>query len=104
MSQDLPAFRHVPPEYARAIAEAALTHPGTEATSLHDLIGYEDGHYRAVFALDYFGEDAPSKSQWNNLKKRFKRHHPGVFVFKETGITQQDEATYGYLEFGFFLD
>ncbi|MFP4322919.1 MAG: hypothetical protein ACLFTK_10735 [Anaerolineales bacterium] len=102
MTHDLPQFRKVPPEYAREIAEAALTRPGEDITRLQALLPYEDGHFRALFRANYFGETAPSKSQWNSLKKRFKRHHPGVFVFKETGETDADGERLLYIDFGFF--
>ncbi len=65
------------------------------------------GHYRATFDLRYFvlaaGHTEPSRSQWNGLKKKMKRHHRGVFVFKEHGILDSvDNPPVGYVDFGFF--
>lgn len=77
------------------------------------LTGFDDGHFRVIFKSSYFvvqeGKSEPSKSQWNTLKKKMKRHHKGVFVFKETGTadcvvpTGQDYNCY-YLDFGFFAN
>ena len=67
----------------------------------------EDHLYRAVFALDYFQRDepstetAPSKSQWNTLKKRMKRINHGVFTSREHGILEEQ---IGYVVFGFLRD
>jgi hypothetical protein len=71
------------------------------------LVEYPDGHYRALFDPALFvlpaGQSAPSKSQWNNLKKRMKRHEPLVFVFKEHGeATGGDGSQCYYVDFGFF--
>jgi hypothetical protein len=68
-----------------------------------ELKTYEDGHFRVIFNPLYFNLDEtkphPSKSQWSSLKKRLKRHHKGVFVFKATGELTDNQC---YLDFGFF--
>lgn len=72
---------------------------------LVELKAFEDGRFRVVFDGAYFNLDAsritPSKSQWSSLKKRFKRHHKGIFVFKETGESDDTPVRY-YVDFGFF--
>lgn len=67
---------------------------------------FEDGHYRAVFRRSYFrleeGQE-PSKSQWNTLKKRFKRRHRNIFIFRTYGRLDVDDSSPGhyYIDFGF---
>lgn len=80
--------------------------------NLIKLIPYDDGHYRAIFKPSYFtmadGQSNPSKSQWSTLKKKFKRHNKGVFLYRETGKIQcndqnpADEPQCVYIDFGFF--
>jgi len=74
-------------------------------THLHDLVSFEDGHYRAIFEADYFilqpEKTEPSKSQWNTLKKHIKRIDRRTFIFKKNGTT--DEGRY-WIDFGFFDD
>jgi hypothetical protein len=50
------------------------------------------------------GATEPSKSQWNSLKKRFKRAAPYVFMFKEHGAAECEGGACYYLDFGFFED
>lgn len=73
---------------------------------LVELKEFDDGRFRVLFDGQYFNLDAsrpiPTKSQWSSLKKRFKRHHKGVFVFKETGESKDVRTRY-YMDFGFFL-
>lgn len=81
--------------------------PASSRSYLRELVEYPDGHYRALFEAAYFvlpgGQSAPSKSQWNNLKKRMKRHEPLVFVFKEHGeVADKDGRQCCYVDFGFF--
>lgn len=98
----LPTFISHHHDYvARFIAEV-LTHPDKEDTYFIDLVEYDDHHFRVIFSIDYFHrdeahQDEPTKSQWNTLKKKLKRHNRSVFVLKEHG-TLHDNA---YLEFGF---
>lgn len=76
-----------------------------EKSALHQLVAYEDGHYRALFHPSYFvlipEQDQPSKSQWNSLKKKMKRYDSRVFIFKEHGETQHEGTTVYYIDFGF---
>jgi hypothetical protein len=80
--------------------------PDTDSAA-RDLIAYDDGHYRVLFRPSYFvlsaGQDQPSKSQWNSLKKKMKRYDRKTFVFKEHGeIEHEDGETYCYIDVGFF--
>ena len=74
-----------------------------------DLTQYDDGHFRVILRSGVFtlqpGETEPTRSQWNTLKKRLKRHNRRIFVFKEHGEVQcpdSTDATCYYLDFGFF--
>lgn len=100
--KELPDFRKVPFEVAHRTASRALTPPGTGHSALHKLIIHEDRHFRALFHANYFalpeGVTEPTKSQWNTLKKRFKRLDHDIFVFKEHG---QQDGMY-YIDFGYF--
>jgi hypothetical protein len=107
--KDLPQFQKRSMEQARDFAAHMLTTPHATGTTLRDMIAYEDGHFRALFDLEFFqhGEEEegePSKSQWNTLKKKFKRHEPRVFLFKEHGVIQHDGEQLAYLDFGFFAE
>ncbi len=105
MTGELPHFRQRPYDVAHHYAARVLTAPGRDKTSLRQLIRYEDGHFRAIFSLDYFtlaeGQVAPTRSQWGSLKKKFKRHDRQVFVFKEHGLLTFQGAPCGYVDFGF---
>lgn len=84
-----------------------LTPLQAEKTALTQLTEFEDGHFRAVFKPSYFmiaeGQEQPSKSQWNTLKKKFKRHDKRIFVFKEHGIFRQKDSSLScFIDFGFF--
>lgn len=103
----LPQFSPRPREAVWEYAAQMLTDTHRfDQTHLRDLIAYPDGHYRALFDPGYFllaeGETQPSKSQWNSLKKKFKRHNPKVFMFKEHGETEHQGARLFYVDFGFF--
>ncbi len=108
--KNLPQFKARPLAYARSLAADALTLPGAfdNPTQLVELIAYDDGHYRALFDPAYFvlpeGQSEPSKSQWNTLKKRFKRRNPQVFTFKEHGTFETSERKLYYVDFGFFVE
>ena len=79
-----------------------------DQSNLVDLIAYEDGHYRAIFRPGYFiiqpGNDAPSKSQWNTLKKHMKRLDKQIFIFRQHGETRTKEGPCYYIDFGFFAN
>jgi hypothetical protein len=104
------------PEFKKISHETVLSHLKTifggstpiQPSYIIDLIGYKDGHFRVVFNPHYFilpqGQTEPSKSQWNTLKKKFKRHIPNAFIFKEYGATQTPDGKGYYLDFGFFTD
>lgn len=114
---DLPKFRHRRYDEVMKFVSEVLTRPGQPGGSaVYRLIEYEDGHFRVIFRPQYFmlsdERTEPSKSQWGTLKKRLKRHHPGVFVFKVHGETdchsadlqspkRGDERCF-YIDFGFF--
>ena len=103
--RDLPPFkRRNRTEVAAFIAPLLISEQHPEESALIDLLEYDDGHYRALFKPSYFvikeGQTAPTKSQWNSLKKKLKRHEAAVFVFKEYGDVGTEEAQY-YLDFGF---
>ena len=111
MSDDLPKFKHLASEIAwNYIARVFAHSEDGRDSALLDLRAYPDGHFRAIFSGTYFtlssehGE--PSKSQWNSLKKKLKRHHKGVFIFKEHGQTdcppESNTTACYYLDFGFF--
>lgn len=110
--KDLPKFHRRPREAVLAYLDDVLTNPRADrpGSALVMLEAFDDGHYRAVFHLDYFvvaeGRAEPSRSQWSTLKKKMKRHHPGVFVFKEHGIipAEGDADPLGYVDFGFFAE
>lgn len=100
---ELPDFRKVPFTVAHQIASRALSPQGTGST-LQKLLVFDDNHFRALFSPSYFvlGDDVtePSKSQWNTLKKRFKRLDHDIFIFKEHG--QQDGLF--YIDFGYYAE
>lgn len=100
---ELPDFRKVAFTVAHQTASRALSPQGT-GTTLQKLLVFEDHHFRALFTPSYFvlneGESEPTKSQWNTLKKRFKRLDHNIFIFKEHG--QQDGLF--YIDFGYYAE
>ena len=99
----LPNFRKSNFTYAEAYAERVFNE------QLIVVQRMEPEHYfRAIFATAYFtiqpGNDTPSKSQWNTLKKRLKRINPTVFVLKEYGTTDYNGTIHSYIDFGFLPD
>ena len=109
MYKDLPDFRKVKRSYAAAFINGVLL--GAGGASLVRLIPFEDNHFRAIFKASYFqlaaGVDAPSKSQWNTLKKKMKRRDRLVFVYREYGQAACDESAASgclYVDFGFLYD
>ncbi|MCB9457839.1 MAG: hypothetical protein H6671_17790 [Anaerolineaceae bacterium] len=104
--KDLPEFKHRSRETVLTFISAMLTNERiSKQTHLKALNSYPDGHYRAIFDPAYFAlppdQTQPSKSQWNTLKKRLKRHEPTIFIFKEHGEIEQEGRCF-YVDFGFF--
>lgn len=110
----LPVFQRRGHDGVRKYITAMLTneYQTPPRTHLRDLIAYPDNHFRAIFDPAYFilpeGQTQPSKSQWNSLKKKLKRHDPSVFIFKEHGVIPcagSDAASTDelccYIDFGF---
>jgi hypothetical protein len=98
--QELPDFRPTHHDYAQSYAAKVF------GDHLHSVTPQSEGYFQATFSMDYFtlqpGADQPSKSQWNTLKKRMKRVHPGVFVLRDHGITAPlDAERLCYVSFGF---
>jgi hypothetical protein len=106
----LPRFqKHDPDKVKHFVSQVFSRIERPEDTFVFDVVEYEDGHCRVFFSPGYFGRDLPSKSQWNSLKKKMKRHNKRVFVFKEHGkITRTntdstvDDSDCYYIDFGFF--
>lgn len=104
--KELPEFQHRRYEDVAAFVSQAFTRPNQpEKSYFRHLTGFDDGHYRVFFSLAYLvtGEE-PTKSQWNSLKKKLKRHDKRLFVFKEHGLAPDDSSgeRCGYIEFGYF--
>ena len=113
MHRELPRFRKVKHQYAASLINAVLT--GAQGASLSRLIEYNDHHFRVIFRQRYFqlsaGAASPSKSQWNTLKKKLKRRNRLIFVFREYGSCDCENAPGGitgkecfYLDFGFMFN
>ncbi len=106
--KDLPEFKRANRDYVTGFVTQLLTHPNQpEQSYFRRLVEYSDGHYGIVFSLSYFlPTEAPTKSQWNSLKKKFKRHDKRIFVLKEHSVigcgAPDDPERCGCLEFGFF--
>jgi hypothetical protein len=105
--KSLPAFKRRPfDDVFHYITNVLTNRHIDENSALLHLVAYEEGHFRAVFNPSYFvlsaGQDQPSKSQWNGLKKKMKRVDPRVFVFKEHGETLHEQQRVFYIDFGFF--
>lgn len=105
----LPKFQRKPHEYAERYIRSVLTGHQSDQSALYHLEEQPEGYFRAVFAPSYFtmseGQTEPSKSQWNSLKKKIKRHHPASFVLKDYGKTQTPEGEHAYfIQFGFLED
>lgn len=99
---DLPDFKKRPYDKVHQFASAVFTSSKDGKSKLVKIETFDDGHYRAIFQPDYFGDEEPTKSQWNTLKKRLKRHDRLVFVFKEHGQTEHKGKACHYIDFGFF--
>lgn len=107
---DLPDFRKMKREDVEQRIGVLLTNEYQTPPKNHvrELIEYDDGHYRALFDPAYFilpeGQTEPTKSQWNNLKKKIKRHESRIFLFKEYGAMMQAGERLYYLDFGWFAN
>ena len=113
MYGELPQFRRVKRAYAASIVHSVLS--GPRGSALLKLTEFEDGHFRAIFAASYFqlaeGNEAPSKSQWNTLKKKLKRRNRSIFAFRDHGEIDCGNIDDGlrssiclFLDFGFLAD
>lgn len=105
--KDLPTLKVRPRDQVMTLVQRVLMLDShSDHSYLHELVAYDDGHYRVLFDPAYFvlqtGQTEPSKSQWSSLKKKLKRHDPSVFVFKEHGKQVIKGKSYAYLDFGFF--
>lgn len=102
--KDLPEFKTQGRERVTAFLTQLLTHPNQPQSHFVRLVEHEDGHYGVVFSLSYFAPtEPPTKSQWNSLKKKLKRHDKRIFVFKDHSLVEcEAPAGCGALEFGFF--
>jgi hypothetical protein len=102
--KDLPEFKTQHREFVIDFLRQVFTHPNQEESHFVRLVEHKDGHYSAVFSLSYFASaETPTKSQWNSLKKKLKRHDKRIFVFKEHSVIDCDApAGCGSLDFGFF--
>lgn len=105
--KSLPTFKARPRDQVMTLVHRVLMLDShSDHSYLHNLTAFDDGHYRLLFDPAYFvlqeGQNEASKSQWSSLKKKFKRHEPLVFVFKEHGTLTENGKRYGYLDFGFF--
>ncbi len=113
MQGGVPRFRRVKRRYAASIIQNVLS--GPRGSALLKLQEFDDGRFRVIFSVSYFqvaaGRELPSKSQWNTLKKRFKRRDRTIFIFREygeldcfgAGIARGDETCL-YLDLGFLPD
>ncbi len=108
--KDLPHFRRRNADEVRDLAAHILTNKTDDRSALLRLIQRDDHSFRAIFAPRYFvlaeGEDEPTKSQWNNLKKKLKRAASDIFVFKDHGRIDCEPGSPGcwYVDFGFFAE
>lgn len=102
--KDLPPFRKRNRDDVLAFISGILVNEQSDESHIVELLDYEDGHYRVLFKPSFFvlqpGYTEPTKSQWNTLKKKLKRHDSSAFVFKEHGEINVKEKLY-YLDFGF---
>lgn len=105
--KSLPAFKPLPRNLVEDLARRVLSHDAKgEITYLRELHAYDDGHYRVVFSPAYFtladSQSEPTRSQWNSLKKKFKRHEPRIFVFKDHSMVPCGAESCCILDVGFF--
>lgn len=106
--KDLPRFRHRDYDTTRTFAAQMLTNHVDAISTLMRLTEREDHSFEAVFSARYFvledGVTEPTKSQWNSLKKRFKRSESSIFIFKDHGACACPDGEPGcfYLQFGYY--
>ncbi|RMF80439.1 MAG: hypothetical protein D6737_07985 [Chloroflexi bacterium] len=86
----LPKFAKQRYDKVHQLVSGALSHGDAGGAGyLLSLKMAADNHYRVIFSGAYFNlsdeHPQPTKSQWNNLKKRLKRREPRLFIFKEYG-------------------
>ena len=106
-NDELPEFRKMKKAYVTKLINSILI--GAGGASLVRMNDYDDNHFRVIFKISYFqltdGNDMPSKSQWNTLKKKMKRRDRSIFIFREYGSIECEGASEGntclYLDFGF---
>jgi hypothetical protein len=106
-TKPLPQFKPRAHASVQKLLTIVLTNPAAgDQSHLINIEDFPDGHYRAWFTPSYFvlADDVsePTKSQWNTLKKKLKRHDVRAFVFKDYGSGQRDGQMLYYLDFGFF--
>jgi hypothetical protein len=111
MDKSLPIFKKRAFHEVEVFIAKMLTNHEFPQSMLRNLIEYEDNHFRAVFEQRFFvlleGDREPTKSQWNNLKKKLKRSAPNLFIYKDHGALpcpDQDDGECYFLDFGFFVD
>lgn len=107
VDKPLPEFRRIGRERVITYLKNVFVNDRASPVSqFHSLVEYDDGHYRALFKPGYFvlsdDQPAPTKSQWNTLKKHMKRMNPDVFLFKEHGEVSCGDSQCFYVDFGFF--
>jgi hypothetical protein len=108
--KELPKFTKQSSERVKHFAVQVFTHPSDpEKSYFQELREHEDKHFSVIFSLNYFGNTTtPTKSQWNSLKKKFKRHDKLVFVFKEHFIVKCGDGEglleCGQIEFGYLRE
>lgn len=104
--KELPEFKTQRREFVTEFLRQVFSHPNQEQSHFVRLVEHSDGHYSVIFSLGYFAEtnNEPTKSQWNSLKKKLKRHDKRIFVFKDHSVIDCDAPWIrcGSLDFGFF--
>ncbi len=101
--KELPQFIPMDTEFVDSFVRDILHDPQSQDADFVVALLFQKGNaFRVIFDVAYFSKgDAapnPTRSQWNTLKKKFKRRHQHVFVFKEHGTTA--DGNY-FLDFGF---
>ena len=105
---ELPEFKKMKMPFVTKFINGALV--GASGASFVSLEEFDDNHFRVIFKTSYFqlaeGNEEPSKSQWNTLKKKIKRRDRSVFIFREYGQIECVQSSSKsdrcfYLDFGF---
>lgn len=84
LHDDLPKFQKRNQEYARQFMQRVFEHRGIQL--LKEVMVYEDGHFRALFDPQYFGDQPATKSQWNTFKSTSNASTPACLCLKNTAI------------------